>query len=78
VHEKEKAYLGEIIDEVNGLYVNNVICGQTAGIRNAASAGCEQHQRGVRNSPDLNADFLNAIMGALDAYIAMSTQALNS
>ena len=30
------------------------------------------------NSPDLNPEMLNAIMGALDAHTAMSTQALNS
>jgi type I restriction enzyme, R subunit len=30
------------------------------------------------NSPDLKAELLNAIMGALDAHTAMSTQALNS
>ena len=30
------------------------------------------------NSPDLKTELLNAIMGALDAHTAMSTQALNS
>ena len=30
------------------------------------------------NSPDLKAELLNAIMGALDAHTLMSTQALNS
>ena len=30
------------------------------------------------NSPDLRTELLNAIMGALDAHTAMSTQALNS
>jgi len=29
-------------------------------------------------SPDLNSELLNAIIGALDAHTAMSTQALNS
>ena len=30
------------------------------------------------NSPDLKSELLNAIMGALDAHNALSTQALNS
>jgi type I restriction enzyme, S subunit len=30
------------------------------------------------NSPDLKAELMNAIMGALDAHTMMSTQALNS
>jgi type I restriction enzyme R subunit len=30
------------------------------------------------NSPDLQSELLNAIMGALDAHTLMSTQALNS
>jgi type I restriction enzyme R subunit len=30
------------------------------------------------NSPDLKSELVNAIMGALDAHNAMSTQALNS
>jgi hypothetical protein len=30
------------------------------------------------NSPDLNSELLNAVMGAYDAHTAMSTQALNS
>lgn len=30
------------------------------------------------NSPDLETELLEAIMGALDAHTAMSTQALNS
>ena len=30
------------------------------------------------NSPDLQSEMMNAIIGALDAHMAMSTQALNS
>jgi type I restriction enzyme, R subunit len=40
----------------------------------AASNTNEQFQ----NSPDLNSELMNAVMGALDAHNAMSTQALNS
>ena len=44
-------------------------------------AHIDRHQspRGqAANSPDLKTELLNAIMGALDAHTAMSTQALNS
>lgn len=30
------------------------------------------------NSPDLQGEIMNAVMGALDAHTAMSTQGLNS
>jgi type I restriction enzyme R subunit len=90
VQEKQKALLREIIQKVNDLfegeltdqdklvYVNNVIKGKLLESvtlqRQAASNTKEQ----FANSPDLNTELLNAIMGALDAHTAMSTQALNS
>ena len=44
-------------------------------LRQQASNNTKQQ---FANSPDLNAELLNAIMGALDAHTLMSTQALNS
>lgn len=90
VQEKEKAYLSVIIEKVNDLfqgeltdqdklvYVNNVIKGkllESHTLRQQASSNTKEQ---FANSPDLKTELLNAIMGALDAHTAMSTQALNS
>ena len=90
VQEKEKAYLAEIIKKVNDLfagdltdqdklvYVNNVIKGkllESATLRQQAANNTKEQ---FANSPDLQTELLNAIMGALDAHTLMSTQALNS
>ena len=39
---------------------------------------CLHTKEQFANSPDLKTELVNAIMGALDAHTAMSTQALNS
>jgi len=46
----------------------------TSQIEQAASNSKEQ----FANSPDLGTELVNAIIGALDAHTAMSTQALGS
>lgn len=90
LHDKEKAYLEEIIQKVNGLfegelsdndqlvYVNGVLKGKLLEndtlVQQAASNGKEQ----FGNSPDLNQALLDAIMDSHDAQHLMSTQALNS
>jgi type I restriction enzyme R subunit len=90
VQEKDKTYLDEIIQKVNGLfegaltdgdqlvYVNGVLMGKLLEnetlLRQAASNTKEQ----FASSPDLNDALLHAIMDALDAHTTMSTQALGS
>nr|WP_276595198.1 DEAD/DEAH box helicase family protein [Roseateles albus] len=90
VQEKERAYLVEIIQKVNGLfegeltdddqlvYVNGVIKGKLLEnemlMQQAASNSKEQ----FANSPDLKDALMHAIMDALDAHTTMSTQALGS
>ena len=90
VQEKQKAYLAEIIEKVNGLfegqlteddqlvYVNGVLKGKllenSTLVQQAASNSKEQ----FANSPDLKDALLHAIMDALDAHNTMSSQALNS
>jgi type I restriction enzyme, R subunit len=90
VQEKQQAYLNEIIEKVNGLfegeltdddqlvYVNGVLKGKLLEnqtlVQQAASNGKEQ----FANSPDLKDALLHAIMDALEAHNAMSTQALGS
>jgi len=58
--------------------VNNVLKGkllESAVLRQQAANNTKEQ---FANSPDLAAELLNAIMGALDAHTSMSTQALNS
>ena len=90
LQEKEKAYLDEIIQKVNDLfqgeltdqdklvYVNNVIKGKLLESQTLQQQAANNTKEQFANSPDLKTELLNAIMGALDAHTAMSTQALNS
>jgi type I restriction enzyme R subunit len=90
VQEKEKALLKEIIEKVNDLfqgeltdqdklvYVNDVIRGKLLESEKLRQQAVNNTKEQFANSPDLNAELLNAIMGALDAHTLMSTQALNS
>ncbi|KGD34421.1 type I restriction endonuclease subunit R [Burkholderia pseudomallei] len=90
VQEKEKAFLNEIIQKVNGLfdgeltdddqlvYVNGVLKGKLLEnallVQQAASNSKEQ----FANSPDLKDALLHAIIDAFDAHTTMSKQALDS
>ncbi len=90
VQEKEKALLNEIIQKVNDLfegdltdqdklvYVNNVIKGKLLESETLEQQATNNTKEQFANSPDLKTELLNAIMGALDAHTAMSTQALSS
>lgn len=90
VHERERAYLREIIEKVNDLfdgdlsendklvYVNNVIKGKLLESATLQQQAVTNSKEQFANSPDLKTELMNAIMGALDAHTLMSTQALNS
>ncbi len=90
LQDKEKAYLSEIIEKVNDLfegdlsdqdklvYVNNVIKGKLLESETLRQQAANNTKEQFANSPDLKSELVNAIMGALDAHNAMSTQALNS
>jgi type I restriction enzyme R subunit len=90
VQEKEKALLNEIIERVNDLfegdltdqdklvYVNNVIKGKLLESEQLQKQAANNTKEQFANSPDLQKELMNAIMGALDAHTVMSTQALNS
>ena len=90
VQEKERAYMGEIIEKLNDLfdgelteqdklvYVNNVIRGKLLESEKLRQQAANNTKEQFATSPDLNAELMNAIMGALDAHTLMSTQALNS
>ena len=90
VHDKEKAYLAEIIEKVNELfgadttdqdqlvYVNNVLKGKLLESETLRQQAANNTKEQFSNSPDLKTELLNAIMGALDAHTSLSSQALNS
>ena len=90
VQEKLRAHLSEIIAKVNDLfqgeltdqtklvYVNDVLKGkllESATLKEQANNNTKQQ---FANSPDLKSELMKAIMGALDAHNAMSSQALGS
>ena len=90
VQEREKVYMGELIEKLNELfgadttdqdqlvYVNHVIKGKLLESETLRQQATNNTKEQFANSPDLKTELLNAIMGALDAHTAMSTQALNS
>jgi type I restriction enzyme R subunit len=90
VQEKQKAFLSEIIRKVNDLfdgeltdqdklvYVNNVIKGKLLESATLQQQAANNSKEQFANSPDLKTEILNAVMSALEAHTAMSSQALNS
>jgi type I restriction enzyme R subunit len=90
VQEKQKARLNEIIQRVNELfegdltdqdklvYVNNVIMGKLLESETLKQQATNNTKEQFANSPDLKSELMNAIIGALEAHTAMSTQALGS
>ncbi|CPF96586.1 type I restriction component of type I restriction-modification system [Burkholderia pseudomallei] len=90
VQEKQKAYLNEIIEKVNGLfegdltdddqlvYVNGVLKGKLLENETLVQQAMSNSKEQFANSPDLKDALLHAIMDALEAHNTMSTQALGS
>jgi type I restriction enzyme, R subunit len=90
IQEKQKAFLNEIIQKVNDLfdgeltdqdklvYVNEVIKGKLMESEILQQQAANNTKQQFSNSPDLQRELMNAIMGALEAHTTMSTQALDS
>lgn len=90
VQEKEKALLAEIIAKVNDLfdgdltdddqliYVNNVIKGKLLESEELRSQARNNSKTQFASSPTLSNAILDAIIDAMAAHEAMSSQALNS
>ena len=90
VQEREKAWLREIIQKVNDLfsgdlseqdklvYVNDVLKGKLLESETLVQQAANNSKEQFANSPDLKRELVSAIISALDAHTAMSTQALNS
>lgn len=90
VQEEERARLHEVIEKVNTLfkgelsdqdklvYVNNVLMGKLLESPTLAEQAANNTKEQFANSPDLQSEIMNAIIGAFEAHTLMSTQALNS
>lgn len=90
VQDKEKVFMAELIEKLNELfgadtteqdqlvYVNHVIRGKMLGSDTLRQQAANNTKEQFANSPDLDAELMNAIVEALDAHTSMSTQALNS
>lgn len=90
VQEKQRAYLAEIIQKVNGLfegqltdddqlvYVNGVLKGKLLENDTLVQQASSNSKEQFANSPDLKHALMHAIMDALEAHSSMSTQALGS
>ncbi|MBC7604696.1 MAG: type I restriction endonuclease subunit R [Ramlibacter sp.] len=90
VQDKEKALLAEIIARVNDLfegeltdddqltYVNNVLKGKLLESEMLRTQAQNNSKSQFAASPSLNAAIVDAVMDALAAHEAMSSQALNS
>lgn len=60
------------------MYVNNVIMGKLLESETLKQQANNNSKEQFANSPDLKTELMNAIIGALEAHIAMSTQAVGS
>ena len=90
VQEKQKAYMGELIEKLNELfgadtteqdqlvYVNHVIRGKLMESVTLRQQAVNNTKEQFATSPDLDSELTNAIVDALDAHNSMSTIALNS
>src|SRR4029079_8773000 len=69
---------GELTDQDKLVYVNNVIMGKLLESATLKQQSANNTKEQCANSPDLKTELMNAIMGALEAHTAMSTQALEA
>jgi hypothetical protein len=69
---------GELTEQDKLVYVNNVIMGKLLESEKLAQQAANNTKEQFANSPDLKSELMNAIIGALEAHTAMSTQALGS
>ncbi len=69
---------GDLTDQDKLVYVNNVIKGKLLESETLKQQATNNTKEQFANSPDLETELMNAIIGALEAHTAMSTQALDS
>ena len=69
---------GDLTPQDKLVYVNNVIKGKLLESETLQQQAANNTKEQFANSPDLKTELMNAIIAALDAHTAMSTQALES
>ena len=89
VQEKEKAWLSEIIEQLNTLFGSDTTEGDQLSYANAVAEktlesevlqkqAANNSKEQFANSPDLTSEILSAVMDSMDAQTELSTRALNS
>lgn len=89
VQDREKARLSEIIERVNDLFAGDLteedrlafvyhVRGKLLESAQLQAQAANNSKAQFSASPDLTKEITHAVMGALDAYSSMSSQALNS
>lgn len=90
VQERQRAYLAEIIEKVNGLfegdvtnddqlhYVNGTLKGKLLENDTLMQQAASNSKKQFANSPDLSKALVDAIIDAFEAHQTMSSQALDS
>ena len=89
VHEKEKAWLSAIIEQLNTLFGSDTTGGDQLSYANAVAEktlesevlqkqAANNSKEQFANSPDLTSEILTAVMDSMDAQTELSTRALNS
>jgi type I restriction enzyme R subunit len=69
---------GDLTDQDKLVYVNDVLKGKLLESETLKEQATNNTKEQFANSPDLKSELMKAIIGALDAHTAMSTQALRS
>ena len=89
VQEKEKAWLSEIIEQLNTLFGSDTTEGDQLSYAKAVAEktlesevlqkqAANNSKEQFANSPDLTSEILSAVMDSMDAQTELSTRALNS
>ena len=90
VQEKDKVYMGELIQKLNELfsgdtteqdqlgYVMHTLLDKVAESKTLRQQAANNTKEQFANSPDLKTELQNAIIASYDAHTSLSTQALNS
>jgi type I restriction enzyme R subunit len=68
---------GELTDQDKLVYASDVLMGKLLESTTLRQQAVSNSNQQFATSPELNAELMNAIINALDAHTAMSTQALN-
>ena len=89
VQEKEKAWLSEIIEQLNTLFGSDTTEGDQLSYAKAVAAktlesevlqkqAANNSKEQFANSPDLDSEILTTVMESMDAQTELGTRAINS